>query len=353
MIHEKRGHFSHINIIGELCAQFRSGIMAQIRQHGVDSVMGIVDAYHKLQPEAAKSAWHPDAFEAISSSEWQQLYVNAEHDGTAGVITIGRESYNSDVNAEINRAIDWLKAEGIERVILTGDFHLSTQMVGADTSDFYPALENEEKGVDISRSWSATARRFNDEFKVSVGFVNGKRCLGGMLELMMHCHYLVAQGAADLGMPEVTLPVVPGMEGCHWPFRKTTSANWPKLVKLLASGRSMKAKETAGWLVDYAGPMDDALKMAWNIATDGDHGLSMRPLETGALKGIPTDPGVPAGGPPIEAARKAILDNVVASCEAPLADALDIQAKHSAGFMSSKYCHKGVIGTAYTKTMKI
>jgi enoyl-CoA hydratase/carnithine racemase len=353
MLHEKRGHLSHINIIGELCAQFRSGVLALIRRHGADAAMGFVHSYHALHPEAAKGAWHPETFEAITSPEWQQLYVNAEHDGTAGVITIGREAYNSDVNAELNRAIDWLKSEGIERVIVTGDFHLSTQMVGADTSDFYPALEDEEKGVDIARSWSETARRLNDEFKVSVGFVDGKRCLGGMLELLMHCHYLVSQDGADLGMPEVTLPVVPGMEGCHWPFRKTASDQWPKLVKLLASGASIKAKEAAGWLVDYAGPMDEALKVAWNIVTDGDHGLSLRPLETGALKGIPTDPGLPAGGPDVEAARKAIVDSVVASCEAPLADAIGVQAKHSAGFMSSKHCRRGVIGAAYTKTMKI
>ena len=32
------------------------------------------------------------------------------------------------------------------KVILTGDFHLSTQMVGADTSEFYPALEDAEAG---------------------------------------------------------------------------------------------------------------------------------------------------------------------------------------------------------------
>ena len=41
-----------------------------------------VHAYHAAHPAAAKSAWYPDAFDAISGAEWQQLYVNAEHDGT-------------------------------------------------------------------------------------------------------------------------------------------------------------------------------------------------------------------------------------------------------------------------------
>jgi enoyl-CoA hydratase/carnithine racemase len=345
-----------LNIIGEVCAQFRHGILADMRRFGPDKATGYVKAYHELHPEAAKAAWYPETFDKMGEPAWQQLYVNAEHDGTVGVITIGRESYNSDVDAEMNRAIDWLKAENIDRVILTGDFHLSTQMIGADTSDFFPALADEKKGLEIAQGWSTTARRLNDEFKVSVGFVNGKRCLGGMLELMMHCHYLVAAEGADLGMPEVTLPVVPGMEGCHWPFRKTGKDNWPHLIKLLLGGRSVKAEESIGWLADYAGPMEDSLTMVWKIATDGDHGLAARGVDEGALKGVPKDVDAivgPADDPAVEAARKAILDNVLDSCGATLAEALAKQAKHSAGFMTSKACQKGAIGGAYTKTMTV
>ena len=220
LLYEKRGHFSHINAIGELCAQFRRGILAVIREAGTDTAVRRVEAYHKLHPEAAKNAWYPSVFEEIESPEWQQLYVNAEHDGKVGIITIGRESYNSDVDSELNRAINWLKAEKILKVIVTGDFHLSTQMVGADTNEFFPALDNRDEGFRISSSWSKTARRLHNEFQVSVGYVNGKRCLGGFLELFMHCHYLISRDDAVLGMPEVTLPVVPGMEGVTGPSGK-------------------------------------------------------------------------------------------------------------------------------------
>jgi enoyl-CoA hydratase/carnithine racemase len=355
MVHENRGEPALINIIGELCAQFRHGIMADIRSHGADKARAIVGAYHEVHPEAAKKAWYPDAFDRIGDPDWQQLYVNAEHNGNFGVITIGRESYNSDVDAELNRAIDWLKKEGIDRVAVTGDFHLSTQMVGADTGDFFPALENEKHGLDISLSWSKTARRLNDEFAVSVGFVDGKRALGGMLELLMHCHYLVAVDDARLGMPEVTLPVVPGMEGCHWPFRKTDASNWPKVLQMLLTGKQVKSTDAVGWLIDYAGPMDDALKTVGAILSNGDHGLKMRPLETGSLSGIPKDGAgfVDADDEAAEAARRAIFANIVDSCETTIADALEKQSKHSAGFMSSKWCQKGAIGAMYTKTMKV
>ncbi len=353
MLHENRSHLSHINSIGELCAQFNNGILAKIRSFGSDSVINIVKKYHTLHPEAAKSCWYPDVFKQIEKPEWQHLYVNAEHDGTAGVISISRESYNQDVNKELNSAIDWLKAEGIQRVIITGDFHLSSQLVGADTSDFYEGLENEDAGFEISKTWSQTARRLYNEFKVSVGFINGKRCLGGLLELFMHCQYLVSDEDAALGMPEVTLPVVPGMEGCHWPFRKTTAKNHPKLLKLLLEGKFVKAKETVGWLTDYAGTMEEAIKVAWQIVSEGDHKLTLRKVEEGVYKDAPKEISGIAGTdePATEAARQAIFKTMQDSLQCTLAEALTIQSKHSAGFMCGKYCNKGTIGTEYKKTM--
>jgi enoyl-CoA hydratase/carnithine racemase len=342
-----------MNAIGELCAQFRRGILAVIRELGAEGARDLVAQYHRLHPEAAKSAWHPEVFETIQDAAWQQLYVNAEHDGATAVITLSRESYNSDVDAELNRAIDWLKQAGVERVIVSGDFHLSTQLVGADTSEFFPALEQTEEGTRIAGSWSRTARRLNDEFKVSVGFVGGKRCLGGMLELLMHCHYLVAVEGAGLGMPEVTLPVVPGMEGCHWPFRKAKKKDWPKLLGMLLSGETVPAGKAVGWLIDFAGPVDDAIKTAWKIATEADSGLGRRKLEAGVLKDLPEDvPGLAeADGPSTAAARKAIADNVRESCGVPLAEALGLQAKHSAAFMVTKPCKKGRVGAEAARTM--
>src|SRR5579862_5388338 len=307
MLHERRSHLAQMNAIGELCAQFRKGVLAMIRSMGADAAIARVEAYHKTHPQAAKTAWHPDALKRIDEPEWQQLYVNAEHDGRVGVITISRESYNHDVDAELNRAIDWLKQAGIHNVILSSDFHLSTQMVGADTSEFFPALDDTRAGQELSERWTTTARRLHSDFKVSVAVVTGKRCLGGMLELVTHCHYLVAVSGAQLGMPEVTLPVVPGMEGCHWPFRKSQPHDWPKLLQLLMSGRSVKAEEAVGWLIDVCGPMESALSTAWALASGGKSSVAHRAVNSQALDGIPADvSGLPASGSPAtDAARKA------------------------------------------------
>ncbi|MDH3458229.1 MAG: hypothetical protein OER90_15415, partial [Gemmatimonadota bacterium] len=355
MLHERRSHLAHMNAIGELCAQFRRGILAVMREAGPDEVIRTVDAYHRLYPQAAGHAWYPEACTTMDEPEWQQLYVNAEHDGTVGVITISRESYNTDVDAELNRAIDWLGAAGIHRVIVTGDFHLSTQLVGADTNEFFPALGESEVGARIASDWSRTARRLHEEFETSVGFVSGKRCLGGMLELFVHCHYLIAGDGAQLGMPEVTLPVVPGMEGCHWPFRKARSGDWPRLMEMLLTGRPVRAADGVGWLVDYAGPLGQAIEKAWQVATGADHGLPRRDVVAGALDGVSKEiSGLPPAGTPQSAAgRKAILACIDGACHTPLTDALMVQAKHSAEFMVSAACREGRVGAEYARTVLV
>ncbi len=353
MLKEKRSDFVSMNAIGELCAQFTKGLLANIRNTGEKNVVNTIKAYHKLHPEAAKTKWYPEVFKNMQTPQWQQLYVNAEHDGKTGIISISRESYNRDVDAEMNRAIDWLKKNNIKRVIVTSDFHFSTQMVGADTTEFYPAISEVKEGYRIAYNWSKTARRLYTDFEISLGFINGKRCMGGMLELMMHCHYLFADADTTLAMPEVTLPVVPGMEGCHWAIRKAKPADRVKLMALLMNGKQVKAKETVGWFVDYAGSLENGLKKAWEVMQKGSKALPLRKVEEKAFKVAVKDARVPASSDPaVNAARKAIADCVEASCNAPLAKAIEIQAKHSAEFMVTPLCRKGRVGSEYDKVMQ-
>ena len=354
MLHERRAHPALLNAIGELCAQFRSGVLAHMRALGPAAVRSTVEAYHRTHPEAARRAWHPEALERMSGPEWEQLYVNAEHDGTVGVVTLSRESYSWDVDRELNRALDWLQAEGIRRVILTGDFHLSTQMVGADTSDFFAPLDDVEAGLAITRGWPATARRLHEGFAVSVGFVGGKRLLGGMLELLMHCHHLVAVDDARLGWPEVTLPVVPGMEGCHWPFRRSPRDAWPRLVRMLLTAETVRARDAVGWLTDHAAPMDEALRTAWTLAMAGERAVPRRQVEAGSLDGVIADlAGLPEPGNADEAeVRRAFLRCIEDSCRARADDALMVQARHAAEFLSSPACRAGRVGAERARTKR-
>ena len=351
MLHERRSDLATMNSIGELCAQFTKGMLATIRNYGEEKVIKTIKAYHKLHPEAAKTKWYPEEFKKMSSSEWQQLYVNAGHDGKTGVITISRESYNSDVDAELNRAIDYLKKNKIKRVIVTSDFHFSTQMVGADTNEFFPAITDVKEGERIASSWSKTARRLYYEFEISLGFINGKRCMGGMLELMLHCHYLFATEDTSIAMPEVTLPVVPGMEGCHWAIRKAKPADRKHLVKMLLEGKQMKAKDTVGWFVDFSDTLENSLKKAWQVMEKGTSALPLRKVEESSLGKIQFDENLFSHANGTGEARKAISKCIEDSCSAKLSDAITVQARHSADFMVSKLCRKGRVGSEFDKVM--
>ena len=351
MLHEDRAHLSYMNAIGELCAQFRRGILAVIRAAGADAAIRRVEAYHRLHRSAAEAAWHPEVFDRLETPEWRQLYVNAEHDGTVGVITLGRESYSWDVDAELNRAIDWLSAAGVERVIVSRDFHLATQLVGADVGEFFPGLEAPEKGTALARAWSETARRLETDFAVSVAFLDGKRCLGGLLELVLHCHYVVAVEDVLVGFPEVTLPVIPGMEGCHLPFRRAAPEDWPRILALLLEGEPIEAREAVGWLIDRAAPLEEALATAWAIASGGDHGVERRSLKAGPIEGVAENVGPlrAAGSPGGAAARRAIVETARAACALPRDEALDVQARHAGAFIGSAECREGQIGMAFEK----
>jgi enoyl-CoA hydratase/carnithine racemase len=346
MLHEKRADLTTMNAIGETCAELRKGVLIMIRNLGPDEAIRTVERYHKLHPAAAEGSWHPEELKDVETPAWQHIYVNAIHDGKVGVITIGREALNNEVMSELDSAVDWLKKAGVRRVILTGDFHLSTQLQGADTSEFFPALGDTEIGYSISSRWSKVARRLDEDFEVSVGVIPGKRCWGGCLELMLHCHYVASVGECSLAFPEVTLPVVPGMEGCHLPMRRTGADGRGRVLEMLLSGRPVKAADAAGWLIDYAGPVEEVLGTAMKIVSgEGAQGLIRREVEKAALKDVPSD----VRGLPSSPGREAVSKCVQASCGVPYAEALEIQARHSAEFMTSKSCNTGVVGQAYGK----
>jgi len=155
-------------------------------------------------------------------------------------------------------------------------------------------------------------------------------------------------------MPEVTLPVVPGMEGCHWSFRKVKKDDNHKLLKLLLEDEQVSAKDAVGWIIDYAGSHDEALQIAWKIATGKDHGLAKRDVKEKQLDEISFDIKLQSpGNPGMEAARRAIIESIKNSCGADLKEALIVQAKHSADFMISDSCKNGIIGAECKRVMDV
>ena len=169
----------------------------------------------------------------------------------------------------------------------------------------------------------------------------------------LHCHHLVAVEGTSLGFPEVTLPVVPGMEGCHWPLRKAQREDWPQLAAMLLEGRPVRAEASVGWLVDVAAPLDEALAAAWALA----RGEGTAPKRTVVAAPLALEPTLAApgetGDPSRDAARRAIWETMTAAAAVPLAEALEVQSRRSAAFMVSKPCRQGVVGAAAVRTLKV
>jgi enoyl-CoA hydratase/carnithine racemase len=162
----------------------------------------------------------------------------------------------------------------------------------------------------------------------------------------------VAVDDARLGWPEVTLPVVPGMEGCHWPFRRAPREQWGRLMRMLLTGETVRARDAVGWLADRATPMDEALRAAWALATGADRGAG-RPLEAGRLEGMTAHAaGLPEPSGAGEAeVRRAFLASIVEGCRADAAEALDVQARHAAAFLASPACRAGRVGAERSRVM--
>ncbi|XP_029112891.1 peroxisomal bifunctional enzyme isoform X2 [Scleropages formosus] len=102
--------------------------------------------------------------------------------------------------------------------------------------------------------------------------------LGGGLELALGCHFRIAHGQARLGLPEVTLGLLPAAGGTQ---RLPRLVGFPAALELVATGRDVSAEEAlALGLVDHVtdGDVEEAaVEFARRVA---DEPLASRRLST-------------------------------------------------------------------------
>lgn len=138
-----------------------------------------------------------------------------ESDQNTAVITINRPQSLNALNAktilELSQVLDEVSADSKYRaVIITGSGEKSF-VAGADIkefSDFGTAAAEDlaRKGQEI------LFNKIENLNKPVIAAVNGF-ALGGGLELAMACHIRYASENARLGLPEVTLGLIPGYGG--------------------------------------------------------------------------------------------------------------------------------------------
>ncbi|WP_162126757.1 enoyl-CoA hydratase/isomerase family protein [Flavobacterium phycosphaerae] len=155
-----------------------------------------------------------------------------------GQITINRPTKLNALNIatiqELHNALESLDGnEEVRTIIITGEGEKAF-VAGADISEF--ANFSVEEGAQLAAQGQELLFDFVENLKTpTIAAVNGF-ALGGGLELAMACHFRIASDNAKMGLPEVSLGVIPGYGGTQ------------RLPQLIGKGRAMEMIMTAGMI---------------------------------------------------------------------------------------------------------
>jgi enoyl-CoA hydratase len=182
-------------------------------------------------------------------------------------ITINRpnqlNALNRDTISELNAALNAANSDSAIRVvILTGSGEKSF-VAGADIKEF--ADFSISQGGELAQKGQELLFSFIENMnKPVIAAVNGF-ALGGGLELAMSAHIRVASSNARMGLPEVSLGVIPGYGGTQ---RLAQLVGRGKANEMVFTAGMIKAEEALSWgLVNYVVEPQDLMAKAEEIAT--------------------------------------------------------------------------------------
>jgi enoyl-CoA hydratase len=186
-------------------------------------------------------------------------------DNAVATITINRatklNALNKQTIFELHHAFNILSLDvAVKAILLTGTGEKAF-VAGADISEF--ANFSPEEGAQLAVEGQEVLFDFIENLKKPViAAVNGF-ALGGGLELAMACHFRIASDNAKMGLPEVSLGVIPGYGGTQ------------RLPQLVGKGRAMELIMTASMieaqtalsygLVNHVVPQSELLTFCFGI----------------------------------------------------------------------------------------
>ena len=196
--------------------------------------------------------------------EYENILVTFE--GPLALITINRpnklNALNKDTIKELHNALSGLeKDKKVNVIIITGSGEKAF-VAGADIAEF--ANFSVKQGTKLAAKGQELLFDFIENLsKPVIAAINGF-ALGGGLELAMACHFRVASENAKMGLPEVSLGVIPGYGGTQ------------RLPLLVGKGRAMEMIMTAGMidapraldygLVNHVVPQEELLALCTQLA---------------------------------------------------------------------------------------
>lgn len=189
-----------------------------------------------------------------------------EKTGKTTVIKINRPSQlnalNKETIEELNKALTEANTDqGVRAVILTGSGEKAF-VAGADIKEF--AHFDVTQGKELSAKGHELLFNYVENMtKPVIAAVNGF-ALGGGLELAMSSHIRIASDNAKMGLPEVSLGVIPGYGGTQ---RLAQLVGRGKAMEMVATAGMISAEEAKSWgLVNHVVPQAELLDLAHKIA---------------------------------------------------------------------------------------
>jgi len=178
-------------------------------------------------------------------------------------ITINRESKLNALNHQTLKDLHFAITDAqtnadVGGIILTGA-GFKAFVAGADISEF--ANFGSEQGSNLAREGQTKVFDVIENCtKPIIAAINGF-ALGGGLELAMACHIRIASSSAKLGLPEVSLGLIPGYGGTQ---RLTQLVGRGKALEMILSADMIDANEA------YRIGLVNQLSTPENLLTDAE-----------------------------------------------------------------------------------
>jgi enoyl-CoA hydratase len=179
-------------------------------------------------------------------------------------ITINRPEKLNALNSRTIQELGHVFAKAandndVKGIIITGSGPKAF-VAGADISEFVDF--NMEEGKQMSAAGHKVFDMIEHHSRPVIAAINGF-ALGGGLELAMSCHIRVAADSAKMGLPEVSLGIIPGYGGTQ---RLPQLAGKGKAFEMIMTGDMITAQEAKECgLVNHVVSQEELLKKCEEI----------------------------------------------------------------------------------------
>ena len=182
-------------------------------------------------------------------------------------ITINRpsqlNSLNSATISDLNQAITVAEKDKQVRCIIITGADTKAFVAGADIKEFIKFNVNQGKNL-AKQGQELLFDLLEKATTPSIAAINGF-ALGGGLELAMACHMRIASDNAKMGLPEVSLGVIPGYGGTQ---RLANLVGKGKAMEMITTAIMLSAAEAKDWgLVNHVCTQEELIPMAEKLAS--------------------------------------------------------------------------------------